>query len=98
MEIEKIFFAFFLVINFIAFFIMLIDKYRSGRGMGERISEGMIFFLATFLGAFGVLIGMFIFHHKTKKWYFLIGIPFLIIQNISLICLVYLFLYKSVSW
>ena len=63
MEVENIFFIFFLAINVIAFLIMAIDKNKS-RGTGERISEGMIFFLATLLGAFGVYMGMFIFHHK----------------------------------
>jgi uncharacterized membrane protein YsdA (DUF1294 family) len=86
---------FFLAINLIAFLIMFVDKYKSSKQESERISEGMLFFLATLFGSLGVYAGMFVFHHKTRKWYFLIGIPLLIIQNLALIYLVYLFLYKG---
>lgn len=87
---------FFLAINFIAFLIMLVDKNKSQKQGSERISEGVLFFLATLFGSLGVYVGMFVFHHKTKKWYFLIGIPLLIIQNLALIYLIYLFLYKGI--
>ena len=83
---------FFLAINLMAFLIMLLDKNKSkGKGV-ERISEGMLFFLATIFGSVGVLAGMFVFRHKTQKWYFLIGIPFLILQNVALLYLFYLLL------
>lgn len=82
----------FLAINFIAFLVMLIDKNRSANPGTERISEGMLFFLATAFGGLGVYIGMFAFRHKTRKWYFLIGIPLLILQNAALAYLIYLFL------
>jgi uncharacterized membrane protein YsdA (DUF1294 family) len=61
---------------------MLLDKNRAKVAGAERISEGLLFFMATAFGSVGVLAGMFIFHHKTRKWYFLIGIPLLILQNI----------------
>lgn len=83
---------FFLAINLLAFLIMLLDKNKSKKNGAERISEGMLFFLATIFGSVGVLAGMFAFRHKTQKWYFLIGIPFLILQNMALLYLVYLFL------
>ncbi len=82
----------FLAINLLAFLIMLLDKSKSRRSGAERISEGMLFFLATVFGSVGVLAGMFVFRHKTQKWYFLIGIPLLILQNVSLLYLVYLLL------
>lgn len=83
---------FFLAINLMAFLIMLLDKNKSkGKGV-ERISEGMLFFLATIFGSVGVLAGMFAFRHKTQKWYFLIGIPMLILQNVALLYLFHLLL------
>lgn len=85
----------FLVINFIAFLIMWVDKNKSTRPGVERISEGKLFFLASALGSIGVYTGMFVFLHKTRKWYFLIGVPFLILQNIALTYLIYLFLYNN---
>jgi uncharacterized membrane protein YsdA (DUF1294 family) len=71
---------------------MLVDKIKSNNPNESRISEGMMFFLAAAFGSIGVYAGMFAFRHKTRKWYFLIGIPLLIIQNFSVIYLAYLFL------
>lgn len=82
----------FLAINLLAFVLMLLDKNKSKKNGAERISEGMLFFLATIFGSVGVLAGMFTFRHKTQKWYFLIGIPMLILQNVASIYLVYLIL------
>lgn len=83
---------FFLAINLLAFLIILLDKEKSGKSGAERISEGMLFFLATVFGSVGVLVGMFVFRHKTRKWYFLIGIPMLVLENLASIYLLYLFL------
>lgn len=82
----------FFLVNLGAFLIMLADKIKSANPDSERISEGLMFFLAAVGGSLGVYAGMFAFRHKTRKWYFLIGIPLLMIQNASLIYLIYLFL------
>jgi uncharacterized membrane protein YsdA (DUF1294 family) len=82
----------FLAINLLAFLIMLMDKLKSAKPGIERISEGMMFFLASAFGSLGIYLGMFAFRHKTQKWYFLIGIPLLIIQNAAVLYLAYLFL------
>lgn len=84
--------SFFMVINFLAFTIMLIDKIKSQRKGSVRISEGTLFFMATAFGSLGVYAGMFAFRHKTRKWYFLVGIPLLIIENSALLYLIYTFL------
>ncbi|MDD5464526.1 MAG: DUF1294 domain-containing protein [Candidatus Moranbacteria bacterium] len=76
---------FFLAVNVLAFFIMFLDKRKSKKASAERISEGMLFFIATAFGSVGVYAGMFVFHHKTQKWYFLLGIPLLILQNATLL-------------
>lgn len=88
---------FFLAINVVAFLVMLFDKIKSGNNNAERISEGLMFFLATVFGSVGVYAGMFVFRHKTRKWYFIIGIPMLIVQNIAFLFLVYMYLSGSVS-
>ncbi len=80
----------FFMINLTAYLIMLLDKNRARVSSHERISEGVLFFMASALGSFGVFAGMFSFHHKTQKWYFIIGIPLLMIQNSALIYLLYL--------
>jgi uncharacterized membrane protein YsdA (DUF1294 family) len=80
------------VINLIAFLLMFLDKLKSINPNASRISEGRLFFLATVFGSLGVYLGMFVFHHKTKKWYFLVGIPLLFVQNLATAFLIYLFL------
>lgn len=76
---------FFLAVNLVAFFVMLSDKKRSRRQGAERIPEGLLFFMATAFGSVGVYAGMFAFRHKTRKWYFVAGIPLLILQNCALL-------------
>lgn len=86
------YFIYFLITtNVFAFAVMLMDKLKSLDGNKERISEGKMFFLCTIFGSLGVYAGMFAFRHKTRKWYFLIGVPLLFIQNISFLYIVYLY-------
>jgi len=86
------FVLFFALTNVIAFLMMWIDKRKAQKNKVVRISEGMLFFMATVFGSVGVYAGMFTFRHKTKKWYFVIGIPLLMVQNIALLWAVYFFL------
>jgi len=72
------------VINLFSFFAMAYDKRKSSRGNNaERTPEGLLFFMAVIFGSIGVYLGMQAFRHKTKKWYFQIGIPLLVIQNLA---------------
>lgn len=80
---------FFFVVNVSAFLIMLFDKIESRKKGAGRISEGLLFFMAVAFGSVGVYLGMFVFHHKTNKWYFFVGIPIAIIQNIAFLYLAY---------
>lgn len=82
--------AFFVLMNLLAIFIVFLDKERSKKEGMERVSEGLLFFLATFFGSLGVFFGMFAFRHKTRKWYFLIGIPLLLLQNLCTLYVLYL--------
>lgn len=77
------------LINVAAFLIMLFDKIRSRKPNIRRISEGTLFFMATFLGSVGVYLGMFAFRHKTRNWHFLIGIPALMVQNAAFLYVIY---------
>lgn len=94
MTFDKLFIAIFLLwllINISAFFIMLSDKFRSQQTGASRISEGLLFFMAAAFGSLGVYVGMFMLRHKTRKWYFLIGMPLLILENIATMYLIYWF-------
>jgi len=93
MYLEQIIVGILVVINIFSFLIMANDKRKSMRGGNtERVSEGFIFFMATMFGSVGVYASMLAFRHKTKKWYFQLGIPLLILQNFATLYLVRNFL------
>jgi len=92
MTLEQILIGGFVAINLLAFGVMAYDKRISRRGSvtsQDRIPEGLIFFMATALGGVGVYLGMLTLRHKTRKWYFQIGIPLLILQNLAAVYLVW---------
>ena len=79
----------FLIINIISFTYISIDKKRSIKN-NKRTPEGVLFFLAILFGALGIWLGMYTFRHKTKKWFFVLGIPMALIQNILIIWLIFI--------
>ena len=72
---------YFIGINILSFIIMGWDK-RCAIKNNWRISENNLIGLALIGGSIGTLLGMIIFHHKTKKLKFKILIPLSIIINI----------------
>ena len=72
------------VINLIGFFAMFLDKQKAKRGKW-RIPEKTLFWLAVIGGSLGTTLGMHMFRHKTKHWYFKFGMPFILIVQIILI-------------
>ena len=77
-----------LIVNFIGFAMMGIDKKRAIRG-AWRISEASLFLTALLGGAFGCTIGMQYFRHKTKHWYFKYGMPAICFVQILLLLLLF---------
>ncbi len=63
-----------IVINFISFFAFGVDK-KLAISHKFRISEACLLFLSLIGGALGGEVGMYFFHHKTKKLKFKILIP-----------------------
>lgn len=72
-----------LVINIYSFIVMGLDKWKA-KNKAYRISENTLLLNAILGGSFGSILGMYIFHHKTKKKKFFIGIPIIIILQILL--------------
>lgn len=70
-----------IAVSIVAFAMMGIDKRRAMRNQW-RIPESSLFLAAIFGGAVGGTIGMFLFHHKTKHWYFRLFFPLLAIAQI----------------
>lgn len=79
----KNFIIYLIIINLITFLAMFIDKKKAEQGKW-RISEKALFILAIFGGSVGGIAGMYIFRHKTKKKYFVIGFPAILIIEIIL--------------
>lgn len=69
-------------LNLAAFAAMGIDKRRAKRD-AWRIRERTLFLLALFGGSLGAIAGMWIFHHKTRHWYFVIGMPAILILQLA---------------
>jgi uncharacterized membrane protein YsdA (DUF1294 family) len=87
---QQLLISIFVCINLVTLFIAAYDKRKATVGNDrERTPEGVLFFLASILGALGVFIAMQVFRHKTKKWYFQLGIPLLIVQNAIVFYMLY---------
>lgn len=71
------------LINLAAFALMGIDKRRAVRH-AWRISEKTLFLSALLGGSLGALLGMRTFRHKTRHWYFVYGIPAILILQLGL--------------
>ncbi len=80
--------AYLLGINLLAFALMGVDKHRAKRNLW-RISERALFLSALLGGSLGAICGMRFFHHKTKHWYFVYGMPLILLLQIVLLALVY---------
>lgn len=68
--------------NLTAFLLMGLDKGRARRG-AWRISEKALFLPAVLGGALGGVLGMRLFHHKTRHWYFRYGFPLLLLAQMA---------------
>ena len=65
------------IINLITFILYGIDNKRAIR-KEVRISESTLISLGFIGGCLGALVGMFMFHHKTRKiWFYISNIIFL---------------------
>ncbi|MBI5530024.1 MAG: DUF1294 domain-containing protein [Candidatus Doudnabacteria bacterium] len=76
------------IINVAAFIMVGIDKRKSVND-SERLPEVNFFLMSAAFGSLGIFLGMYFFHHKTRKAYFPLGVGFLLIQQVVLLWLVY---------
>ena len=79
----RYFAAYLAAVNFITFFVYGADKRRAKQGTW-RIPEKTLFLLPLLGGSVGGILGMRVFHHKTKHWYFRIGLPLILLAQIAL--------------
>lgn len=59
---------------------------EEGREAGRqwRVSEKKLIGLALIGGSVGAFIGMIVFHHKVRKWYFKLGIPAILVTQLTI--------------
>lgn len=65
------------------FVLMGADKHRARRERW-RVPEKTLFLFALLGGACGGWLGMRVFHHKTRHWYFVWGFPLLALAQLAL--------------
>ena len=70
----KYFLIYLLIVNVLAFLLMLIDK-KKAKKKKWRIPEATLMGVAAIGGSIGALMGMYTFHHKTLHKKFTLGIP-----------------------
>lgn len=81
----------FTLINIVSFFYVLIDKTKAENNY-RRIPEINFFLWGICFGSIGILTGMYVFRHKIRKWYFVIGFSLLAVQNLTALYLLSEFL------
>ncbi len=80
--------VYFILMNILGLAIMGIDKLKA-RKRAFRIPEAALFTVAAFGGSLGTTLGMFLFHHKTRHWYFLYGMPAILIIQVIIFFVLY---------
>jgi uncharacterized membrane protein YsdA (DUF1294 family) len=76
------------LINLAGFIVVAADKHKA-RKRQWRIPEATIFLIAALGGCIGVYSAMLIFRHKTRHWYFMVGIPFIFAVQIMIAYFIY---------
>ena len=83
----KVLGAYLIVVNVITLVVFVLDKRAATRG-GERVGrtpEARLLGLCLAGGSVGGLLAMNIARHKTKKWYFVWGLPCFLILGLVLV-------------
>ena len=70
--------------NLLGILVMGMDKSRAKRH-AWRIPEKVLFGVSLLGGSVGTWAGMYLFRHKTKHWYFVIGMPLIFFVQAALL-------------
>ena len=85
----KYFLLYLLLINAVAFVLMLVDKRKAIKNRW-RIPERTLILSAALGGSIGALLGMYTFRHKTKHLSFTLGMPAILIAQVALAIWIFL--------
>ena len=83
---EKYLWIYIAVVCAVAFILCVYDKSAAIKKK-RRISERALFAVSIIGGAAGMLAGMLLVRHKTKRWYFMLFIPLLVVLHVVVISL-----------
>ena len=81
------------VTNLISFFLMGHDKKCARQGKW-RVPEKTLFLVTACFGGLGGVLGMKVFHHKTKHWYFKMFFLALLVVQVALLVAELYWLYR----
>ncbi len=73
-----------LIINILTFIIFAVDKYKAIKNR-RRVRITVLLFLAFIGGTIGALCGIYFLRHKTKKNYFTLGVPMILLMHLIII-------------
>ena len=83
MKLYEIVLYYLLTINIFTMYTFFLDKSKA-KNHKWRVKERTLFLLSIMGGSLGALLGMKLFKHKTKHWYFKYGIPAILVIQIAL--------------
>ena len=69
------------VVNILTIIVFSVDK-MNAKSNRQRVRIVTLLGLAFIGGSVGALIGMYGFHHKTKKAYFTVGVPLILLMQV----------------
>jgi len=76
------------VMNVLSYLLMGLDK-RAAQDGRWRVPEKTLFLVTALFGGLGGVMGMHVFRHKTKHWYFRVFFPVLLIVQIAVLVMLF---------
>ncbi len=86
----KAFYLYIIIATAVTFFVYGYDKLAAKKKL-TRIPEAVLIALAAIGGSIGAEIAMLLFHHKTKRPLFALGVPVILVLQIVVLLLFALF-------
>ena len=78
---HRILLIYLVVVNILTIIVFGVDK-MNAKSNRQRVRIVTLLGLAFIGGSVGALIGMYGFHHKTKKAYFTVGVPLILLMQV----------------
>lgn len=80
-EMKELLICYVVSVNLLGLFLMWEDKRRARKSLW-RIPERTLFLCSILGGGMGTWVGMYLFRHKTRRWYFVCGMPLILLLEV----------------